>query len=71
MSLNSFHAYIFGLIDWIGLMNSIKLDGNETISVLSPGLSFNADVSSLRSDERANVQNVSFESFYGGHQSFH
>ena len=51
-------------------MNSIKLDGNETILVLSPGLSFNADVSSLRSDERANVQNVSFESFYGGHQSF-
>ena len=45
-------------------MNSIKLDGNETILVLSPGLSFNADVSSLRSDERANVQNVSFESFY-------
>ena len=45
-------------------MNSIKLDGNETILVLSPGLSFNADVSSLRSDERANVQNVSFESFF-------
>ena len=54
----------------IGLMNSIKLDGNETILVLSTGLSFKADVSSLRSDERANVQNVSFESFYGGHQSF-
>ena len=51
-------------------MNSIKLDGNETILVLSTGLSFKADVSSLRSDERANVQNVSFESFYGGHQPF-
>ena len=51
-------------------MNSIKLDGNEKILVLSTGLSFKAEVSSLRSDERANVQNVSFESFYGGHQSF-
>ena len=51
-------------------MNSIKLDGNEKILVSSTGLSFKADVSSLLSDERANVQNVSFESFYGGHQSF-